>query len=112
MIAQRLVGRSIEVKLISDSSSASFPPNLELEIIVIESLFSSNFLKSGSSKMALPNPEEITTADFVFFKFQFSFFVLSLIEFPMTITSEKAIANAAIIGFKKPIAAIGIAITL
>ena len=36
-------------------------------------------------------------------------FVFNLIEFPITITSENAIAKAPTIGFKKPNAAIGIA---
>ena len=42
----------------------------------------------------------------------FNFFVFSRIELPTTITSEKAIAKAATIGFKKPNAATGIANTL
>ena len=41
-----------------------------------------------------------------------SYLNLSLIEFPITTKSEKAIDPAAIIGDNKPIAAIGIAITL
>ncbi len=41
-----------------------------------------------------------------------SFLVFNRIEFPITITSEKAIANAPNIGFKNPNAAIGMATTL
>ncbi len=43
-------------------------------------------------------------------KSYFNFFVFNRIELPTTITSEKAIANAATIGFKKQSAAIGIVI--
>jgi hypothetical protein len=42
----------------------------------------------------------------------YSDFVFNRIEFPITITSENAIANAPTIGFKKPNAANGIATTL
>ena len=103
---------SYAFKLISDSSNTSFPPKLEFDTIDIESFCSSSFFNRGISNMALPNPEEINTADFLFFTNQVSFFVFNLIEFPITITSENAIAIAAIMGLRKPIAAIGIAITL
>ena len=108
----QLLGRSNTFKFISDSSNTSFPPKFESDIIDTVLFCSSSFFKSGSSNMVLPNPEEINTADFLFFTNQVSFFVFNLIEFPITITSENAIAIAAIMGFRKPIAAIGIAITL
>ena len=46
------------------------------------------------------------------YSFNFNFLLFNLIELPITMISEKAIAPAAIIGLSNPTAAIGMAITL